>query len=348
MEQAGNALEQCQAVILIMSPNSAKSFDVHKEIEHAHIHRKPIIPVRVGIADETFRELSQCGYALGAATSIGVSGDNFKETIDRIIGGLRIIDIKPRPRTETAPLRKTIDIPRGTDPEPAPEKKKPKFEFKVRSSRWQLYLSITVALVIIILGALILLQLINREPPLSTSSFSEEFANLSQWTVAPGWKINSEGRLQIESQTKLGYLTDKRYADFLLTFQVKLLDEGGAAWALRAKDQENYYLFQLSGPGGVEKNHFLTYLMRDGKLSPIPPGFEITLDEKLKKDGVYTITIEAEKNHITHRIRDDDTGQEVKLGDYLDESNSFKAGSVGFRAVGTQKFAVDDLVIRPR
>ena len=132
-------------------------------------------------------------------------------------------------------------------------------------------------------------------PPLLTSEFEEEFVNLDRWkTPASGWTF-ANNRLQIDSQPILGYPPEVNCADFTMTFQLELVNDYGAAWALRIKDPDNYYLFHLSGPRGMVQNTFLTYLVQDGKATQKAATPVVV---HLMAGGQYEISIEAKKNQI--------------------------------------------------
>jgi serine/threonine protein kinase len=186
-------------------------------------------------------------------------------------------------------------------------------------------------------------------PRLTTAEFNDEFLNLARWTAPPsGWNINvREGRLEIENQPQVGFPNGINYDNFEMNFHLKLLNDAGAAWALRVNDSNNYYLFYLSGPGGNYPNRFITYVVRDGKFSL--PNFALStpFTVELKSGGQYEVNIKAEGNQITQKITPAETGDEVNLGLFHDPDNTFTFGGIGFRTVGIEKFSIDDLYVRP-
>jgi hypothetical protein len=72
------------------------------------------------------------------------------------------------------------------------------------------------------------------------------------------------GRLEITDQPKVGYLTGVAFDDFEASFSITLLNDHGAAWALRVNGEGDYYLFYLSGPGGLYRNRFIAGIVRGG------------------------------------------------------------------------------------
>lgn len=184
--------------------------------------------------------------------------------------------------------------------------------------------------------------------PLASTEFSEEFLNLKRWQTPPsGWTI-TKNQLLIENQPLLGFVRQVNYGDFEMGFHLQLQNAAGAAWALRVQPGAgDYYLFYLSGPEGQYPNRFLTYVVRDNKVSPTDFANSVPVIVKLSAGGQYEVHITAEKGRIVHTITPADTGVLTNLGDYSDPDNTFTSGSVGFRTIGIERFSVDDLYIRP-
>jgi hypothetical protein len=187
------------------------------------------------------------------------------------------------------------------------------------------------------------------EPVPNSAEFSDLFdINLKRWTVpASGWTLKG-GRLQL-ANAALGYPTGVHYRDIeAMAFHLRLENGGGAAWALRAKDPNNYYLFYLSGPKGLFPGYFNTYVVKDGKFDPQDPVSSSPVVEALKQGGEYQITIRAVGNLIEHEITPASTGQPIKLGVFEDPNNTFVYGGLGFRTVGSETFSVDELFVQPK
>jgi hypothetical protein len=153
------------------------------------------------------------------------------------------------------------------------------------------------------------------------------------------------GRLSLANAPVVGFSKNYRYADFTMTFHLRLENSGGAAWAVRVKDSNNYYLFYLSGPKGAYSGRFRAYIVRDGKLDLADAISAVPIPTKLKEGGHYQIKISAVGNKIYHNIISD-TGVEEKLGIFEDTNNTFPIGGIGFRTVGTERFSIDDLFVQ--
>lgn len=184
----------------------------------------------------------------------------------------------------------------------------------------------------------------------NSAEFSDLFdLNLNKWTKpANGWTLRA-GRLHIANAPTLGFPSRVNYRDLkAMAFHLKLTDGGGAAWAVRAKDPNNYYLFYLSGPNGQFPGYFNTYVVRDGKLDLTNPANSVPVIENLLPGGEYQIELKATGNVIEHSITPAATGSPIKLGVFQDPNNTFPYGGVGFRTVAAEQFSVDDLFVQPQ
>jgi TIR domain len=221
-------------------------------------------------------------------------------------------------------------------------------------SKWRLYLAALVLVMVAVGGALLAYRWFKPKPvftptPLTSIETSEEFTNLNRWTPPPaGWTITKQDRLLIDNQPLIGFAKGINYADFEMSFHLKLENAAGAAWALRVQpDGGNYYLFYLSGPDGQKANRFFTYVVHDNKIRQGDFESSVPVVAKLTAGGQYQIDIKAEKGRIIHTITPEETGVLTNLGDYSDPDNTFTSGSIGFRSFDIEKFSVDDLFIRP-
>jgi serine/threonine protein kinase len=180
------------------------------------------------------------------------------------------------------------------------------------------------------------------------SEFSEMFVGLGRWTAPPmGWEIRGE-RLFIANQPRVGFATNITTDDFTMTFHLKLENAAGAAWALRIRDHDNYYLFYLDS-SKTAANYFSAYIVREGNLGEVVS--QIPLTKKLIAGGEYTVNIRAEGNEIKHFLNPADDPSTDALGDplgiFVDENYIYLSGGIGFRSVGAEQFSVDELYVRP-
>lgn len=185
--------------------------------------------------------------------------------------------------------------------------------------------------------------------PLPTSAeFSDDFdLNMSKWVVPAGWTAKA-GRLLIANCTELGVAKNITYRDFLMAFHLRLEDGRGAAWAVRAKDTKDYYLFYLSGPKGLFPNRFNTYIVKDGKFDPQNPVQSVPVITNIGPKAEFQVEIKGTQDVIEHTITPADTGRAEPLGVFQDPDKTFLYGGIGFRNVGPEQFSVDELYVQPR
>lgn len=95
IEQTLAAIEDSDAVVMLISPDCVRSHEVTTELTRAQDHRKPIIPL---LLDITYKELmnrrSEWGQRLGSATCLTV-GEDVARIIPRLIQGLEYYEVTP-------------------------------------------------------------------------------------------------------------------------------------------------------------------------------------------------------------------------------------------------------------
>jgi len=122
------------------------------------------------------------------------------------------------------------------------------------------------------------------------------------------------------------------YRNFKMHLGISLGSGKGAAWIVRARDDKNYYLFELTnskGSGG--KKMFNVYIAKDGVLSFVKG--TAVVDDIDNPKAFLRITVEVRGNRFIHNIEvSTDTRPQMRpLGDFTDEKNTFAIGGVGFR-----------------
>lgn len=185
-------------------------------------------------------------------------------------------------------------------------------------------------------------------PKATSTGFSEDFGvAFGKWAVPPSGWTRKSGRLEIANSPQLGFASGYNYRDLIMQFHLKLANTGGAAWAVRVKDSRNYYLFYLSGPGGMFPKRFNTYVVRDNKLDLQNPINSDAVLHDLRPGSQYTIDISVSGNKIEHKITPTATGVSETLGSFEDPNNVFTIGSIGFRTVASEVFSIDDIIVQP-
>ena len=89
------AVEQSQAVIVVISPNSLSSRQVTAEVIRAHESGKPFIPVLLGISHVEFQQRQpEWHEAIGSSTSISIPKQGVSAIMPRVIRGLERLNLK--------------------------------------------------------------------------------------------------------------------------------------------------------------------------------------------------------------------------------------------------------------
>ncbi|MGH9775914.1 MAG: AAA-like domain-containing protein [Candidatus Acidiferrales bacterium] len=96
LEATGEAVDVCNAVLLIISPHSILSDQITPEIVRAHEMHKRFVPVLFDMTHEEFQaRRKEWRQALGAATSITLPPEGAGPIIRKLCAGLRALGIQP-------------------------------------------------------------------------------------------------------------------------------------------------------------------------------------------------------------------------------------------------------------
>lgn len=192
-------------------------------------------------------------------------------------------------------------------------------------------------------------EMAHKMVPLPTSAeFADDFdVNLNKWMM-PGGAAVKTGRLTLQNANKLIIAKNTTFRDFVMAFHLRLEDDKGAAWAVRAKDPDNYYLFYVSGPKGLFPGRFTTYVVKDGRFDPQQPVQSVPVITDFRAGGEYQVEIRGSKDTIEHIITPSSTGRAEPLGVFQDPEKTFLYGGLGFRTVANEQYSIDDLFVQPR
>ena len=187
------------------------------------------------------------------------------------------------------------------------------------------------------------------ERPLKPKKIYSGFADFfldggSSWTLPKSWEVMS-GKMLVRGP-EIGLVADRIYKDFKLEFDISLRNGKGAVWVIRARDENNYYVFQLSGQKATAPNTFRSYVCRDGKLQLINT---TKINEDLSQPGdSFHIVVEAKGSEIRHFIESVSNPSEkgVRMLDILVDS-TLSYGKVGFSTKESEEFIVYSFVAAP-
>ena len=187
------------------------------------------------------------------------------------------------------------------------------------------------------------------ERPLKPQKMYSGFADFflhggSSWSLPKSWEVMS-GKMLVRGP-EIGLVAERIYKDFKLEFDISLRNGKGAVWVIRARDENNYYVFQLSGQKATSPNTFRSFVVRDGKLQLIN---SIRVTEDLGQPGdSFHIVVEAKGSEIRHFIESVSNPSEkgIRLLDILVDS-SLSYGKVGFSTKENEEFIVYSFVAEP-
>ncbi|HMZ23216.1 MAG TPA: hypothetical protein PLD20_35155, partial [Blastocatellia bacterium] len=185
-------------------------------------------------------------------------------------------------------------------------------------------------------------------PIVEDADFSEEFdPRVKNWTPFPpaGWKFQTQVPLGVTlTGNAAGFVFNTTrpnrklnfYRDFDLTMNARFIKGNGFAWIIRAKDENNYYLFELDR----QRNQLLFYICENGVKRPLrTDSFTANLDDK---EWFYPIKLTVRGNKFSHTI--ETPTEEKKLGGVFEDS-TFSLGGVGLQAIGGAEVFLNQFLI---
>ncbi len=153
--QTGQAIEQAQSFILIISQRSIGSRQVTNEVVRAHESGKYFIPILRDIRHIEFQNLQpEWREAVGAATSIRIPPAGVAGILERIIAGLNALGIQPVSRPDAARIDRidrsldefrTRNIPKKSEPE-SPITQKPAAKVDKGNKKLKALMPVIIAL----------------------------------------------------------------------------------------------------------------------------------------------------------------------------------------------------------
>lgn len=183
-------------------------------------------------------------------------------------------------------------------------------------------------------------------PSSAEGEWQPSLAGRKWFPQTSGWKFEASGAV-IRGDKLVLFDTDSSrdfnfYRDFKLEFDVVFSNGKGASWGVRAKDSNNYYLFEISNPQSPSLNF---YVCQDGKLEWKDSQ---RIVEKLDKKGdSFHITFEAKGGRFDTgiTIASAPSAKPHMIGVFQDDSFSY--GGVGFRGKDQSESLLQSFFVIP-
>ena len=189
---------------------------------------------------------------------------------------------------------------------------------------------------------------VSLEYVLCEQVFSESWVSLTSWEAPATWKTASR-KLTINGA---GWAIPKddcprHFADFELTADVRLLNEQGVSFIVRAHDRKNYYEIQLTGAKAAEPLLMRGIAYVNGVAQPLGRAVPLDAFAPNMTGKYFTVVIKAKGNVFKVFIHDSSTGDELPLGDLPDPSKHFALGAVGVVGHTGEQTEVARFVVNP-
>ncbi|NOT61937.1 MAG: hypothetical protein HOP19_17110 [Acidobacteria bacterium] len=178
--------------------------------------------------------------------------------------------------------------------------------------------------------------------------FSESWVSLTSWEAPTTWKAASR-KLTVNGA---GWAIPKddcprHFADFELTTDVKLLNENGVSFVVRAHDNKNYYLIQLTGAKAAEPLLLRGIAYVNGVAHPLGRAIPLDAFAPNMTGKYFTVVLKAKGNLFEIFINDSQTGDELPLGKLTDPSKHFNLGAVGVAGTAGQQTEIARFIVSP-
>jgi len=184
-------------------------------------------------------------------------------------------------------------------------------------------------------------------PSSAEGDWQPSLAGRKWFPQASGWKFENSGAMIRGDKVVLFDTESNRdfntYRDFKLEFDFVFSNGKGMAWVARAKDQNNYYLFEIASPQNNPTFNF--YVCQDGKLEWKDSQ---RIVEKIDKKGdSFHITFEAKGNRFDTRmtIASAPSAKPHLIGIFQDDSFSY--GGIGFRGKDASEALLQTFFVIP-
>jgi hypothetical protein len=192
---------------------------------------------------------------------------------------------------------------------------------------------------------------IESKRTVSTEDFIANW-KADEWKLPANWKIENK-RMKVESTEaalpQVALLQNERfnhYKDFELKTNIRSLDNKSVGFVLRAKDDKNYYLIQITGSAANEPYFLTGYIVKNGKIAEtLVPANIKAYAQSIGNQKYFNLTISAKGNIFKVTLEDIETGRSFVIGIIEDQNNTFPIGANGIGTKDASRFEVNQFYI---
>lgn len=188
---------------------------------------------------------------------------------------------------------------------------------------------------------------INLGVKISETEFNTTWSG-NEWKLPPGWKM--EDKMSTLGLNGVALPQDDQYryyTDFEMRSTARSLDGKSVSYALRAVDENNYYLVRIGGKKAAEPYRLIFYVVKDGGIKQQLNSFDISaFDSVIDDKKSFSVIVKGKGN--TFNISIERKGTPLPVGDVTDSFENFKKGAVGIAGINNSNFEVGLFLVCPK
>ena len=181
---------------------------------------------------------------------------------------------------------------------------------------------------------------IDLEKKISTETFASAWTS-NDWSLPTGWKLGKSMKTSgLPGIALPGNKQYRNYTNFEMVSDVKSLDGKSVGFVARARDEQNYYLIQISGKNADEPYVIKGYIVKNGVAEQFPSIPIAHIKATIASQKSFRVIIKGEENVFKVFIRDSETADIYPLGNFIDRDNNFRKGAVGIAGSENSNFEI--------
>lgn len=188
---------------------------------------------------------------------------------------------------------------------------------------------------------------IDLENQLSTETFNPTAWVPADWSMPASWKLDNG--IKVRNTDGIALPQNERYRyyrHFEMIADAKVPDDGVIGFVLRAENDKNFYLLQISGRRASQPKAATLFSMKDGVMTAIQTQTTDAFEKTIASNSGFRVYILNEKDEeFIVRIRDSETGQVFPLAGFSDPLPTHPKGAPGLAAMPRSSFEVSNFMV---